>query len=1423
MADDQDMKYQVEIEGMDKAMQDIENLQEQLKKAQELKDKLYQAGDTRAFGALANGEEELYRRRMQAEAEFAKQKDATAANIQVNEKKYLEYLSQKIDAVAKLMDYQKQLQKQEQEAQRLYQTYTKDRMPESLGKFNEARTGFKDLKDEAEQFNKELGIDKESTSYLGSLGQKLLSYANSLFGGTMLADSFKVPEGTAGTFAQIEQAIAGIQQVVPGLIDNQKTVNEEMENFAAITAKFGEQAEEISSVGQLWGRIYDNLSIVNALTQQSVVLSVAANMSLTESAKYLETAMTQYGLIAADSSAAMVNSGRIIDVWTKLAHTAGTTVQTLAAAMERTGSVAKQAGLDFEFLAAMVATVIRATQLSGESIGNSMRSVLESIRSDKATAAIEAIGIATKQVGQDGQAELRKLQDVLLDIAIQAQEAQINLEDLFKKVADGQGDGAKPAAMLGEYQEFIRIWGEAVSSQGFAAGRVGAQLDAISRKLKQTTNELTSLITQTGNSGLTQHVQTQLNRLDMLISGMKKAPEEGYKAAGMVTMLATVLTTGVKAYKEFGAAMKEAAAVTGIFEKALALLGKETLVGAVLSVITYAVGLYTDTIGKADEAGRKAAQSKQEDVAAQQQQIQQLQSQSEYVDTLFAAREKLIAQSQQEGISAEKKILLNNEIQVTEQELTTVLGQEAMERIRQNNYSAASIDKEKTKFQNAIAEKQQALAVIRQEMAVDLDNKIDWLNNCITAYYQEVDAFKDSIGKKIALLGAWNTIRLTAQEWMTKFYEEKRDNAIEMRGKYKDDPERFDYWSKVKASAENDIQYHQNQGKGIVGEGLQYWLNAKEEVERNRLNVGQGIHYHPSGGNISNCAPIIPQKTQGNSSISPADSPQKPALDVYKLAQDKMFREAKQAAEEYTAALNTLNTNEVIYGKTVNSLIERQKTMKDRVADLTEQQAKYDNETKYLWNMLDEQIAKNSELQAALGVTAEQWKNMSSEDKLTFQMEKRELLEALNDLKAITSVMYHYEDKAEDVKKSLAGINDELRKMQLNSVYDPEKVHQRNLSQMDADEHIAENDLDMDYKGTNYNYEKHQMAYDNAYIKKQELNRRLSDLDKDKVKIMGNYKDAVTQADEDLQKALAKSGEESEEYAKALKTLTYAKTILDNAEKGETADLIDNAQKQQAVQVAISDCDKVMDQHKDKIQELRKDMADMFTDWAVRGTSWKDIMKRLLQDFAADAIRRIFQVQNAAQQTSFAGGLLGLLLGGGGKGKSGGIGKSNASSGGYKISKAAMDALLPTSFPHADGGIFDQPHVGLIAEAGKEGIVPIENRAKGIPVWAEVGKQLGVLGNNQGVVPYLKNPGIAKQAAIQVQVQQQDHISAIERSNQLLTQQNQMIAQLAKTGGNMTVLPIITQVSAEQVLQVLNDNPQALSNILGRQRNSGWR
>ena len=36
--------------------------------------------------------------------------------------------------------------------------------------------------------------------------------------------------------------------------------------------------------------------------------------------------------------------------------------------------------------------------------------------------------------------------------------------------------------------------------------------------------------------------------------------------------------------------------------------------------------------------------------------------------------------------------------------------------------------------------------------------------------------------------------------------------------------------------------------------------------------------------------------------------------------------------------------------------------------------------------------------------------------------------------------------------------------------------------------------------------------------------------------------------------------------------------------------------------------------------------------------------------------------------------------------------------------------------PHAEGGIFSSPHIGLVAEAGPEAIIPLADRAKAMPM-----------------------------------------------------------------------------------------------------------
>ncbi len=45
---------------------------------------------------------------------------------------------------------------------------------------------------------------------------------------------------------------------------------------------------------------------------------------------------------------------------------------------------------------------------------------------------------------------------------------------------------------------------------------------------------------------------------------------------------------------------------------------------------------------------------------------------------------------------------------------------------------------------------------------------------------------------------------------------------------------------------------------------------------------------------------------------------------------------------------------------------------------------------------------------------------------------------------------------------------------------------------------------------------------------------------------------------------------------------------------------------------------------------------------------------------------------------------------------------------------------------HADGGYFDQPHLGVVAESGGEYIIPVDGSRRSIEMWADAGRMLGI-------------------------------------------------------------------------------------------------
>ena len=90
-----------------------------------------------------------------------------------------------------------------------------------------------------------------------------------------------------------------------------------------------------------------------------------------------------------------------------------------------------------------------------------LKSLYTSFHSDKAVAELDKLGVSIYKIGNDGQKEFRKAQDVMLDLAVSAQETDKSMESVYKTVSGGKWQYSKVAATLGDYSEFIRTWGKA--------------------------------------------------------------------------------------------------------------------------------------------------------------------------------------------------------------------------------------------------------------------------------------------------------------------------------------------------------------------------------------------------------------------------------------------------------------------------------------------------------------------------------------------------------------------------------------------------------------------------------------------------------------------------------------------------------------------------------------------------------------------------------------------------------------------------------------------------------------------------------------------------------------------------------------------------------------------------------------------------
>lgn len=523
-------------------------------------------------------------------------------------------------------DFNERLKRVRSNAEAAYLQFQKTGDIISRLTFMGAYRELQDMTEEAKRFGKAL---QSSTDIFSRLANVALLRARWVVGGVFADNALSMPQQLIDTYRELEQAMAGVQQVMPLIEGNQEEVNKETERFIGIAGEYARDINEVAEAGRLWGRGYgkgvsdeqldttiqkyniapsvnneavdtaalegekqsltdvngqfkdyvknaEAMRTTNELVRQSAMLATVDNFSMAESVKGLESVLSAYNMRAKSAAEATEFASRAVDIITKVSHTGQISAQDLVQGIEATGKAAEQSGISLSFLSAMIETGVRNTGKSGSEIGQAIKALTVGAHSSKGIKELRKFGIEISKVGADGVRKLRPMQDVILDIATALQKGDKNAENMIMAISGGRYQYSKLASILGDKNEIIRQWGEAINSNGFAKNQLEVQMNTINSKIKEIKANLVELIQKFMEAGSGSGIKTIL---DTLNTGIKN-----------LSTHTTMLTRGIEGIFAILAVKRIAPFVRSIgsavnsiteYQSAMAKLGENSSVGSV--------------------------------------------------------------------------------------------------------------------------------------------------------------------------------------------------------------------------------------------------------------------------------------------------------------------------------------------------------------------------------------------------------------------------------------------------------------------------------------------------------------------------------------------------------------------------------------------------------------------------------------------------------------------------------------------------------------------------------------------------------------------------------------------------------------------------------------------------------------------------
>jgi len=273
------------------------------------------------------------------------------------------------------------------------------------------------------------GFKSEAQSAKYAQDQLTKANNNNLLSMSNIKESMKTAAVRTLEWSVTMGVLYGSVNAVKSMISNSVAISDQMTNIKMVTGSsdteisgmlkgYQDVATELSSTtsqvaasAEVWARQGRSVSDTTELMKTSTVLSKVGFLDSAEAATLLTSSINGYGIAAKDAMS-------IVDKMSAIDVAAATSTEDLATGMAQTASGAKIAGVSLDELLSYIATITEVTQASGETVGQSLKTIFARMSKVK-------LGSLVDDDGED----ISNVETVLSEYNVKLRDAQRTFRD----------------------------------------------------------------------------------------------------------------------------------------------------------------------------------------------------------------------------------------------------------------------------------------------------------------------------------------------------------------------------------------------------------------------------------------------------------------------------------------------------------------------------------------------------------------------------------------------------------------------------------------------------------------------------------------------------------------------------------------------------------------------------------------------------------------------------------------------------------------------------------------------------------------------------------------------------------------------------------------------------------------------------------